>query len=88
MFPTYLDKAFVPALPPGFTPVCTECAAPANPYNGDLNVFQLRAYLANMPASAAVDAGTFFTELVVPGPSGERLPLSDRWGFEVRVLRP
>lgn len=84
----FLGKAFVPALPPGFTPLCIECAAPANPYNGDLNVFQLRTFLANMPASAAVEASTFFTEPVVPGPSGERLPLSDRWGFEVRVLRP
>lgn len=83
-----LDKTFVPALPPGFTPRCTECASPANPYNGDLNVWQFHSYLSNMPASAAVEAGLFFTEAVVPLPSGEKRPLSDRWGFEVQVLRP
>jgi hypothetical protein len=85
---TLLDSTFVPALPPGFTPRCTECAAPANPYNGDLNIWQFRTYLANLPASAAVEAGLFFTDAVVPLPSGEKRPLSDRWGLEVRVLRP
>ena len=83
-----LNKAFTPAFPPGFIPRCTECAAPANPYNGDLNIFQFRTYLVNMPASSAVGAGTFFTESVVPLSTGAKVPLSDRWGFETLVLRP
>jgi len=83
-----LDRTFIPALPPGFTPRCTECAAPANRYNTDLNVWQFHTYLANMPATSAVGAGLFFTDAVVPLPSGEKGPLSDRWGFEVQVMRP
>lgn len=83
-----LNKSLVPALPPGFAPRCTECATPANPYNGDLNIWQLRTYFANLPASSAVEAGLFFTDFVVPLPTGAKGPLSDRFGFEVRVLRP
>lgn len=83
-----LDKTFVPALPPGFVPHCTGCATPENLYGGDNNLWQFHTYLVNMPASSAVDAGLFFTDNVVPLPSGSKGPLSDRWGFEVRVLRP
>lgn len=82
-----LDKGLIPALPPGFVPFCTECAAPANPFNGDKNVWQFRTYVLNMPDTSGVEVGKFFSELNVTI-GDKQWPLVDRWGFNTRVLRP
>ena len=83
-----LKSALTEALPMGFQPRCTECAKPANPYNGDLNIWQFHTFLLNMDVSSAVETSLFFTDMPVTLPSGEKRPLSERWGFETRVLRP
>ncbi|MBI2392522.1 MAG: DUF4397 domain-containing protein [Deltaproteobacteria bacterium] len=89
-----LEKTFVHAVPPGFTPICTECAAggggggPANPYNGDLNIWQFHTYLWKLDASYAVETNLRFTDFMVTTPEGAKRPISDRWGFETKIRRP
>jgi hypothetical protein len=90
-----LNGQLVPAVPPDYQPLCTECASTqstctqctANAYNEALNVWQLRTYLWNMEPSDAAAARLFFTEPVTV-PTGQTLPLSDRWGYEVEIKRP
>lgn len=82
-----LEKVLIPALPKDFVPFCTECAAPANPYNGDKSVWQFRTYVYNMPTTSGVEIGKFFTDSPVPI-GDKKWPISDRWGFNTRVLRP
>jgi hypothetical protein len=84
-----LDAAFTLALPAGFTPQCTYCAAPENPYNGTApSVWLLRTYLANFPPDATQSAALFFTDSPVPLPTGGAGPLSNEFGWSVGVLRP
>jgi hypothetical protein len=83
-----LEAAFKLAVPKDFQPRCTECPPPENPYNGVKRIWQMKVYLHNLPGESAVDAQRFFTEFVVPHPSGSKVPLSDRFGFSVRILRP
>lgn len=84
-----LRAAFAEATPRNWTPLCTNCPKSQNPYNGDITGFwDQRTYLLNFAADSTVAASTFFTERVVPLSSGEKGPLSPRFGFNVRVLRP
>jgi hypothetical protein len=79
---------FFPAIPKGYTPRCTECAAPANPYNSDQNLWQFRTYVYNLPSTSGVEINLYATDLnAVMTPAGPR-PLVDRWGYNTRVLRP
>lgn len=82
-----LEKVLIPALPKDFVPFCTECAAPENPYNGDKSIWQYRTYVFNMPTTSGVEASAFFTEMPLTV-GGEKRPISKRWGFNTRVLRP
>lgn len=82
-----LEKVLIPALPKDFVPFCTECAAPANPYNGDKNIWQFRTYVLNMPSTSGVEVSKFFTDSPVVI-DGKNWPMTDRWGYNTRVLRP
>jgi hypothetical protein len=82
-----LDREFVPALPAGFVPQCTECAAPANPY-AVANLWHYRTYVYNLPTYSGAAVSLFFTDLPLKNATGEPRPLSARWGFNVQVLRP
>ncbi|MGZ3454134.1 MAG: DUF4397 domain-containing protein [Polyangiales bacterium] len=77
------------ALPKDFVPRCTECASPENPYNADKNIWQFRTFVLNLPATSGVEVGYFATDInAVTTKDGRKVPLSDRWGYNTKILRP
>ncbi|MGZ3416782.1 MAG: DUF4397 domain-containing protein [Polyangiales bacterium] len=79
---------FIAALPKNFTPRCTECAAPENPYNADQNIWQFKTYVYNLPSTSGVEVNYYATDInAVSTPAGPR-PITDRWGYNTRILRP
>jgi hypothetical protein len=74
-------------VPASYVPHCTECKSPENPYNTDLSTWELKTYLSNMPKGVD-SASLFWTDSPVPLAGGKTGPLSSRWGFNVRVIRP
>jgi hypothetical protein len=80
---------FFPAIPNKYKVQCTECAAPANPYNSDQNLWQFRTYVYNLPATSGVEINLYGQDLnAITNPAGQPRPLTDRWGYNTRVLRP
>jgi hypothetical protein len=84
-----LRDAFQEAIAPSWTPTCTYCPSPMNPYNGGFKVGYAFAstYLFNWPAKATTDEALLFTDAIIPTATGSEM-LSPSFGLNVRVIRP
>jgi hypothetical protein len=86
---TLLRQTYTQASPASWTPQCTYCSSPQNPFNGTGFVgyaFE-DTFLSNWPANATTDESVIFNQQVVHTASGTEM-LSPSFGSNVRIIRP
>jgi hypothetical protein len=82
-------KELTEALPPNATLPCTYCASPQNKYNSTESYTWLDTFLYKFGAASAPEAGVFFDDPTLAALSdGTHGPLSETYGWNVRVVRP
>jgi hypothetical protein len=84
---TLLD-AFTSAEAEGYVPTCTACPRSINPLNGaPPGLWSIRTFLRGWAPRSTLQSEVAFRELVVPI-GDTRVPLSEGFGYSVRLLRP